>query len=45
MFSDNHGRKTINFIGQYYLPDESHWSIRFLKDILSGKKKVRINKY
>ena len=45
MFSDNDVRKTINFIGQYYLPDESHWSIRFLKDILSGKKKVRIKKY
>ena len=27
--------------GQYYLPDESHWSICFLKDVLSGKKKVR----
>ena len=26
--------------GQYYLPDESQWSIRFLKDVLSGKKKV-----
>ena len=27
--------------GQYYLPDEGHWSIRFLKDVLSGKKRVR----
>ena len=26
--------------GQYYLPDESHWSIRFLKNVLSGNKKV-----
>ena len=44
MFSVNDVSKTINFIGQYYLPDESHWSIRFLKDILSEKKKERINK-
>ena len=27
-------------LGQYYLPQESHSSIRFLKDVLSGKKKV-----
>ena len=27
-------------LGQYYLPDENQWSIRFLKDVLSGKKKV-----
>ena len=45
MFSDNNVRKIINFIDQYYLSYESHWSIRFLKDILYGKKKVRINKY
>ena len=30
------------FLGQYYIPDESQWSIRFLKDVLSGKKKVTI---
>ena len=45
MFSDNYVRKIINFIDQYYLSDESHWPIKFLKDILSGKKEVRINKY
>ena len=28
------------FLGQYYIPDESQCSIRFLKDVLSGKKKV-----
>ena len=38
-------KKLINFKGQYYLPDESHWSIRFLKDILSGKEKAWISKY
>ena len=27
------------YVGQYYLPEESQWSIRFLKDVLSGKKK------
>ena len=30
----------IDILGQYYLPQESHSSIRFLKDALSGKKKV-----
>ena len=30
----------IDILGQYYLPQESHSSIRFLKDVLSGKKKV-----
>ena len=44
MFSDNNVRKIINFICQYYLPDESHWFISFLKDILSGKKIIRIDK-
>ena len=28
------------FLGQYYIPDETQWSIRFFKDLLSGKKKV-----
>ena len=28
------------FLGQYYIPDEAQWSIRFLKGVLSGKKKV-----
>ena len=28
------------FLGQYYISDEAQWSIRFLKDVLSGKKKV-----
>ena len=31
----------IKYKGQYYLPDESLWLIRFLKDVLSGKKKAR----
>ena len=30
----------IVILGQYYLLQESHSSIRFLKDVLSGKKKV-----
>ena len=29
------------YLGQYYIPDEAQWTIRFLKDVLSGKKKVR----
>ena len=29
-------------LGQYYLPDEGQVSIRFLKDVLLGKKKVII---
>ena len=40
-FSDNVVSLYLLHKGQYYLPDESHWSIRFLKDVLSGKKKVR----
>ena len=29
------------YLGQYFIPDEAQWTIRFLKDALSGKKKVR----
>ena len=28
----------INILGQYYLPDENQWSIRFLKDVLWEEK-------
>ena len=30
------------FLDQYYIPDESQWSIRFLKNVLSGKTIVTI---
>ena len=33
-------RQWYIFLCQYYIPDEAQWSIRFLKDVLSGKKKV-----
>ena len=29
-----------NFKGQYYLPHKNNCPIRFLRDVLSGKKKV-----
>ena len=28
----------LNILGQYYLSDEANWSIKFLKNVLSGKK-------
>ena len=31
---------SFDILGQYYIPDEGQWSIRFLKDVLSEKKKA-----
>ena len=35
--------KFVNFVGQYYLPDENNWSIRSLKYVLSWNTKVDIH--